>query len=259
MIEFLTSPWILALAFFAVALAYSSVGLGGGSSYTALLAIFGFGAAGIPLLSLAMTLLVTTIGSFNFLRAGHVRVRLILPFLASSVPLAYLGGALEVPKRLFYWILLVSLLLVAVRIYLWKGTAARLALGRGARLALALAIGALLGLIAGIAGIGGGIYLVPLIIILNLGHEKEAAACGAIFVWANSLAGLTSRLQYNAIDLFPYIPLFVAVAVGGAAGSFLGAGRLSRRAMEQILGVIVLIAIGFLAHKIARLTLSGGG
>ncbi len=110
--------------------------------------------------------------------------------------------------------------------------------------------GAVLGLVAGIVGIGGGIYLVPLIIILGLGTTKEAAACGVIFIWLNSLSGLLARVQYNAIDLHEYVPLIFAVFLGGALGSFMGAGRYSAQTMERVLGVLVMVAIVLLFRKV---------
>jgi len=105
-------------------------------------------------------------------------------------------------------------------------------------------------LVAGIVGIGGGVYLVPLIIILGLGTTKEAAACGAIFIWMNSLSGLLARLQYNAIDFADYTPLIVAVFIGGAMGSFLGATKYPAKFMEKVLGIIILVAIIFLLKKV---------
>lgn len=111
----------------------------------------------------------------------------------------------------------------------------------------------MLGLIAGIVGIGGGIYLVPLVIILGLGSEKEAAACGAVFIWLNSLAGLLSRLQYNSLDLTNYTLLILAVLIGGTLGSFMGSFRFSPKIMEKILGVVILVAIFFLIKKLASL------
>lgn len=250
MSELLLSPYFIAALFFFVALAYSSVGLGGGSSYTALMAIAGFNAATIPMISLLLNLLVTSIGSYNFIRRRHANFRLLSPFLLSSVPMAYLGGALQLPQEFFFQLLLVSLLFAAARIYLWKDTGFRLRAGNTGKLVISLAAGAVLGLLAGITGIGGGIFLVPLIIILGLGTVREAAACGAIFIWLNSLAGLVSRLQYNAIDLPEHVPLFVAVMLGGLLGSFLGSTRLSRNAMEKILGIIILLAIVFLGRQL---------
>ena len=250
LIDILTSPYSIAILFFIVALAYSTVGLGGGSSYTALMAIAGYNSATIPMISLALNLIVTSIGSVNFIRYHHANFRLVSPFLISSMPMAYIGGALQLPKQYFFALLLACLLFVAARIYLWKDTAFHLALGNTGRLIVPLVAGAVLGMVAGITGIGGGIFLVPLIIILGLGTVQEAAACGAIFIWLNSLAGLVSRLQYNSIDLLAHVPLVVAVLLGGSLGSLLGSSRLSRDAMEKILGVIVLVAIVFLARKL---------
>ena len=164
--------------------------------------------------------------------------------------MAYLGGTLQIPKEIFYWILLVSLIFVAARIYLWKNIRIELNLNKNEKIIISLIAGSVLGLIAGIVGIGGGIYLVPLIIILGLGTEKEAAACGAIFIWLNSCSGLISRLQYNSIDLTNYIPLIIAVIAGGALGSYMGAFKLSPKVMDKILGVVILIAIIFLTKNI---------
>lgn len=164
--------------------------------------------------------------------------------------MAYLGGALQVPKEMFYWILLISLIFVAARIYFWKSISMQLGLKNKGKIIISLITGSILGLIAGIVGIGGGIYLVPLIIILGLGSEKEAAACGAIFIWLNSASGLLSRLQYNSIDLTNYIPLIVAVIAGGALGSYMGAFRFSAKQMDKILGIVILVAILFLTKKV---------
>ncbi len=244
------SPYVLAALFLVVAFVYSSVGLGGGSSYTALMAIFGMGTLAIPLITLSLNVVVTSIGSFNFIRYKHARFRLVLPFLVSSIPMAYLGGSLQVPKALFYWLLMISLVFVALRIYVWQDTSISLTLGRAGKVILSLVAGSVLGLVAGIVGIGGGIYLVPLIIILGLGTQKEAAACGAIFIWLNSLAGLASRLQYNAIDVVSIIPLIIAVLVGGTVGSFMGSAKFSPKTLERILGLVIIVAIFFLTRKV---------
>lgn len=244
---------LMALLFFIVSFAYSSVGLGGGSSYTALLAVFGVGHVVIPTVSLILNLFVTSVGSLNFARKGHGRARLILPFIASSIPMSYVGGSLKLPKEVFYWILLASLIFVALRIYVFESTSLRLNLERPRQVILSLIAGSILGLIAGIVGIGGGIYLVPLIIILGLGTEKEAAACGAIFIWVNSFSGLIARLQHNPVDIAPFIPLVAAVLIGGSLGSHLGSTRFSPRTMEKMLGLVIIVAILFLAGKIMQL------
>lgn len=241
---------LLAVIFAMVAFFYASVGLGGGSSYTALLAIFGASAATIPLISLTLNVLVTTVGSIVFLSQKHARLRLIAPFLISSIPMAYVGGMLHLPKMLFYLVLLVSLVFAAMRIY-FPQKIKPLPLDDRGKFLLALGCGAVLGLIAGIVGIGGGVYLVPLILLLGLGSAKEAAACGAFFIWVNSAAGLAARIQYNSIDLVPYMPLIIGAVAGGLAGSMMGARHFNPRTMQKILGTVLVVAIIFLGRKIS--------
>jgi uncharacterized membrane protein YfcA len=248
--ELLISPYILAALFFTVALVYSSVGLGGGSSYTALMAITGVSYVAIPTISLTLNLFVTSVGSFNFIRKKHARFDLILPFFIASIPMSYLGGSLKLPKEIFYWILLVSLIFVAVRIYAWENASLKLNIGKTQQVILSLIAGAVLGFVAGTVGIGGGIYLVPLIIILGLGSAKEAAACGAVFIWVNSLSGLIARFQYHPFDLTAYLPLISAVLIGGYLGSLMGASKFSLRTMEKLLGGIIVVAVIFLSKKI---------
>ena len=202
------------------------------------------------MVSLSLNLFVTSIGSFNFIRNKHAKIKLILPFLISSIPMAYLGGSLDLPKEIFYWILLISLILVAARIYLWQSMSFQFNLKKNEKIIISLITGSVLGLIAGIVGIGGGIYLVPLIIILGLGTEKEAAACGAIFIWLNSASGLLSRLQYNSIDLTNYIPLIIAVIAGAALGSYMGSFKFSPKVMDKMLGLVIIVAIIFLTKKV---------
>lgn len=247
---FLNPAYFLPVLFFIIAFTYSSIGLGGGSSYTALMLLMGMNTLTIPLVSLTLNLFVTTIGSFNFIRHKHVKFKLLLPFVITSIPMAYLGGALKLPHDVFYLILFFSLLFTVFRLYFWRNTTFNWALDQKGKLIVSLIAGSVFGFVAGTVGIGGGIYLVPLIIILGLGTQKEAAACGVIFIWLNSFSGLISRLQYNAIDLSQYIPLIIAVILGGTFGSHMGATRFSARTMEKILGVIVLLAVLVLSKKL---------
>ncbi len=248
--ELVISLYVLAALFFAVAFVYSSVGLGGGSSFTALMAIFGVSYVAIPTISLTLNLFVTSVGSFNFIRKKHARFELILPFFIASIPMSYLGGSLKLAKETFYWILLISLIFIAIRIYVWENVSLKLNIGKTQKIMLSLMAGSVLGFVAGTVGIGGGIFLVPLIIVLGLGSPKEAAACGAVFIWVNSLSGLIARLQYQRIDLITFLPLIVAVLIGGYLGSFLGSSSLSPRTMEKCLGGIVVLAIVIFAKRI---------
>lgn len=247
------SPYALAVVFFVVALLYSAVGLGGGSSYTALLAIFGASPVAIPSISLMLNTIVTSISSVNYVRRGHARWNLIMPFLLGSMPMAYVGGTLILPKEIFYWLLLISLLLVVVRIYSPVTTSLNLSFTALQRIIVSLVGGAVLGFIAGAVGIGGGIYLVPLIILLGLGDAKQAAAAGAIFIWVNSFVGLAARFISDRLQLDYSVWIIMAVIAGAVLGSHLGSQRFSARTMEKLLGVIIVIAIVLLAKNLFQI------
>lgn len=244
------SPWIVAIIFFFVAFLYASVGLGGGSAYTAILASSGASVIAIPSISLSLNVVVSAIASLNFIRAGHLRARLIVPFLGASVPMAMIGGSMSLPITWFRLLLLISLIIVAVRIYLPMPAALSLSLSPQGALALSVIGGGILGFIAGAVGIGGGVYLVPLILVLGLGTVKEAAAAGAVFVWVNSVAGLVARLHAGRYE-FGFVPVLVVAAVSGAlAGAYLGAGRFEAHRLEKMLGLVIVIACLLLAHKL---------
>ena len=244
------NQYVLAGLFFCITVIYSAVGLGGGSAYTALMTVAGVGYSVIPTMSLFLNIIVTSITSVSFLRAGHGRRGLILPVLLTSVPGAFLGGMLDIPARLFEWILLVSLILVAVRIYVFPGNGSGTKPGPIQTLGLSLSIGLIFGLLSGIVGIGGGIYLIPLIRIFNLGTTKEASAAGALFTLANSLSGFTSRVQFHGFNVLAFLPLVLAVVAGGIIGAYFGAFRFAPNKIQKILGIIILAAIIVLAVRI---------
>ena len=250
MAEILLPQWVIVGAFFTVALAYASVGLAGGSSYAALMIIFAFSSVVIPNLSLLLNLIVSTAGSFNFIRRGHLNWRLFLPFIVLSLPMAWIGGSLDVPEFVFKLLLLVSLLIVLLRIYIWRETALQLDFSRRQAIAISVVCGGIMGLLAGITGIGGGIFLVPMILVLGLGTMKQAAACGIVFIWLNSLAGLVSRSQYNFVDFGDFLPLIIAVMAGGILGSLIGSSRIDSRKLEKVLGLVVAVAALILGRSL---------
>ena len=242
--------YLLPLLFVLVAFIYSSVGLGGGSSYTALMAIFGISYLIIPTTSLALNLIVTSIGVINFWRNGHGRLGLIGPFILTSIPMAYLAGTLLLSKTIFQLLLLITLMLVLIRIYFLNNLQFSFQLSGVKKWVFILGLGAVLGFVAGAVGIGGGIYLVPLIIMFGLGSEKEAAAAGAMFIWVNSLAGVIARSQSGTFDADFIMPLAGAVIVGGFGGSYLGAVRFDANTIQKVMGTIVVVAVIFLFRDI---------
>jgi uncharacterized membrane protein YfcA len=238
--------YLLPILFFFIAFIYSSVGMGGGSSYTSLMVVFGINYIVIPTASLSLNLIVTSIGMVNFWRNGHGRLSLILPFLVTSIPMAYFAGLLDLPKGIFQLILLITLILVVARIYFLEEFKFSFHLFGAKKWVFIYSLGALLGFVAGSVGIGGGIYLVPLIVIFGLGSEKEAAAAGTIFIWANSMTGLIARVQKSPLDFDFILPLIGAVIAGGYVGSYLGSFKFRAKTIQKIMGMVIIFTILFL-------------
>lgn len=242
--------YFLPVIFFVIAFLYSSVGLGGGSSYTALMSISGISFRLIPTASLSLNLVVTFLGMINYWRSGFGKLKLILPLLLTSIPMAYFAGKLDLPEFYFKIILLFTLSLILIRLYLVKNLTIDIRLTALQKWIFGFSIGAILGFVAGTVGIGGGIYLIPLIIMFGLASEKEAAACGSVFIWMNSLSGLISRMQYQSMNITFILPLMIAVILGGLVGSFLGASYFEPETIQKVLGVVILIAVIMLLREV---------
>ena len=240
----------LPILFFAIAFIYSSVGLGGASSYTAIMAIMGISYQIIPTTSLALNIVVTFFGTINYWRNGHGQIKLVGPFLLASIPMAYMAGSLNLNEFIFQTALLITLILVAVRIYFFDTFTFSFQLSQTSKWIFIILLGSILGFIAGAIGIGGGIYLVPLIIIFGLGSEKEAAAAGATFICVNSLVGFIARFKSGNFDPDFILPLIGFVAVGGFLGSYYGSKKYNTKTIQKVMGGIIIIAIILLTRKI---------
>ena len=204
----------------------------------------------IPATSLTLNLGVTFIGMINFWKAGYGRINLVAPFLITSIPMSYLAGSVQLPELIFEIILTMTLILVLLRIYYFNRLAFTYQLSNIEKWLLAIFLGSFLGLISGAVGIGGGIYLVPLIIMFGLGTTKEASAAGAMFIWFNSFAGLLPRLQSGTYDIKSIIPLVFAVLLGGFVGSYFGSVRFESIFIQKIMGTVIILAIIFLIQGI---------
>lgn len=242
---------ILAPLFLLTALLYASAGFGGGSTYTALLALRHPDPLVVPLISLSCNILVVSVGAWRFARAGHVDLRRIWPLFAASVPLAFVGGVLPVPRLLFIGLLAMSLF-AAGALLLWQPRAHAGRPPRPYPRWLEPLLGGLLGLLAGIVGIGGGIYLAPILHLLRWGSAHAIAGTSAVFILANSLSGIAGQAWKNG-DAIPGLlavhwPLFPAVVIGGLIGSALGARRLQPHALRIVTALLIL----FVAAQLTR-------
>ena len=240
----------LPIIFFVVAFIYSTVGLGGASSYTAIMAIIGINHQIIPTTSLALNITVTFFAMINFWRNGYGGLKLVGPFLITSIPMAYFAGLMDLNEDIFQYILLLTLVFVAIRIYFADSLSFSLQLSSSEKWIFTIVLGSTLGFIAGAIGMGGGIYLVPLIIMFGLGSEKEAAAAGTIFIFLNSLVGFVARFQSGTFNLDFTLPLIGVVAIGGFLGSYFGSVKYDPKTIQKVMGIIIIIAIILLAQKI---------
>ena len=229
----------LILAIFVVAFLYSSVGHAGASGYIAVMGLASLSPAMIKPSALVLNVLVASIGSWQFYRAGHFRWRLFSPFALLSIPMAFLGGAIALPTHWFKILVGVVLLLSAAN-FLWRpGDDEPRA---EPSLPVALGAGGVLGLFAGLTGTGGGIFLTPLMLLMRWARTKQVAATSALFILVNSLAGLAGNA--TAARTIPALvwPLAAAALVGGTLGSHLGSKRLPPVAIKRLLAVVLVIA-----------------
>jgi uncharacterized membrane protein YfcA len=237
---------VTAIAFAAIAFLYASVGFGGGSSYTAILIESGLSWQLVPPLSLVCNIIVVSGGVYHFARAGHLDIRFALPLVATSVPAAFFGGLLQLQEPTFLIVLGIALLVSGLLLLLdrqWQ--AAQTAAARLGTSGLGV-LGLLLGGVAGVTGIGGGIYLAPVLHYFRLAPARTVAATSSLFILVNSLSGLGGQLaklgaEATVLLAAQYLALPLAVLIGGQIGSRLGATKLPASPIRRLTGLVVLI------------------
>lgn len=235
-----TSLVILGALVFVVAALYASVGHGGASGYLAAMALLGVAPAEMRPAALALNVLVAGIGCVKFYRAGRFSWTTLWPFAVLSVPLAFLGGAVTLPGAFYRPLVGVVLLYAAVRLLRWSSGEAP-APERAPR-GVALAAGAAIGLLSGLTGVGGGIFLSPLLVLAGWADVRTASGVAAAFIVVNSVAGLLGQAVRGAV-LPGFLPgLAVAAIAGGWIGAEMGSRRLPAPAVRRLLGAVLVVA-----------------
>lgn len=235
--------WLLVPLCALVAAAYAAVGLGGGTGYLAVMTLFGVDTEAMPSTALILNIIVTGAALMRFGIAGRLRVALLAPFLIAAIPAAFVGGLIDAPKRIFLAVLAVGLTAAAAAMLKTAASSDNPVAPSTARLwAVAIPSGIAIGLASGFLGIGGGIFLGPLILLLGWAGPREVAAINSATVLILSVAGLAAHGLRGAVDLQIALPLGVAVLIGGVAGAHLAETRLSAAAIKRLFAVIVLIA-----------------
>lgn len=233
------SLFLIILAIFVVAVLYSSVGHGGASGYLAVMALLAVPAVETRPSALILNLFVASIATFQFWRSGYFSWKLFWPFALSSVPFAFLGGMINLPTNVYKVVLGVVLVIAALRLA-WKLA------GKGEvtrpNIAVCLVIGAVIGLLSGLVGVGGGIFLTPVLLLMNWSDTKTAAGVSAAFILVNSMSGLAGN--YAQVASLPQnVWLWVAAAVvGGIVGSSLGAKKFESLTLRRVLAAVLLFA-----------------
>ena len=234
---------ILSILFFVTALIYSSIGFGGGSTYLAILLIWGVPYTIFPVIALVCNIIVVSGNSVNFIRSKNINFNLLFPYLIGSIPFAFIGGSITIEKSLFE-ILLFCVLLVAGVFLLIESKSfnkEQIKINQIPKL-LSISIGSIIGFMSGIVGIGGGIFLSPLLFLMKAGYPKHITSSASLFILINSIFGIAGQLTKDQIldQVTNYWPLFLAVLIGGQIGSLLNIKFLSNKILALLTSFLVI-------------------
>ena len=244
---------ILTIFFFITAILYSSVGFGGGSTYLALMLIWDIPYYIFPIIALFCNIIVVSGNSINFIRSGNINLKLVLPYLVGSVPFAFLGASLSIDKDLFEIILFLILviagffLLIESRFFNQKN----FKINKIPNL-ISFSIGSIIGFFSGLVGIGGGIFLSPILFLLKAGYPKNITSSASIFILINSIFGVGGQLTKEIVlsEFLNYWPLFLSVLIGGQIGNFLNIKFLSNKFLALITSLLVIFVAVRMGIKI---------
>ena len=234
---------LLAILFLITAILYSSVGFGGGSTYLALLIIWEIPYFILPLIALSCNIIVVSGNCFNYIRAGNLNLKLLLPYLIGSIPLAYIGGSIPIEKK-FFEILLFFVLAIAGTLLLFnfKSYNDRNESYLKIPVPISIIIGGILGFISGVVGIGGGLFLSPILFLIRAGKPKYITTAASLFILINSISGVVGQLTKNTVmtEVQNYWYLLLVVLIGGQAGNFLNLKVFPARILALVTASLVL-------------------
>ncbi len=230
---------LIIFAIFLVAVLYSSVGHGGASGYLAVMAFFAVAPEVTRPTALVLNLFVASIGTVQFYRAGYFSWRIFLPFAAASIPMAFVGGMIQLPTNVYKVVLGFVLLAAGVRLAIKLKSDEQV---EEPPILACLLIGAIIGLLSGLVGVGGGIFLTPILLLMHWAETRVAAGVSVLFILVNSAAGLAGNYKQVSV-LPPDVWIWIAAAVvGGFIGSTLGSKRFDSITLRRVLAVVLLFA-----------------
>ncbi len=242
---------ILTIFFFITAILYSSVGFGGGSTYLALMLIWGIPFYIFPIIALFCNIIVVSGNSINFIRSGNLNIKLLIPYLIGSIPFAFIGGSIPIEKEFFEILLFITLIIAGFFLLMESKSFNQneIKINKIPKI-FSVIIGSIIGFISGLIGIGGGIFLSPLLFLIKAGYPKHITSTASLFILINSIFGIAGQLTKNISlsEFLNYWPLFVVVLIGGQIGSNLNIKFLSNRILAvttALLVIFVAVRMGF--------------
>ena len=242
---------ILSILFFITAILYSSVGFGGGSTYLALMLIWDIPYYIFPIIALFCNIIVVSGNSINYIRSGNLNLKLLIPYLIGSIPFAFFGASISLEKNLFEILLFFILTTAGVFLFIESKSFSKnkLEIKKVSNL-LSILIGSVIGFFSGIVGIGGGIFLSPILFLMKAGYPKQIATTASLFILINSIFGVAGQLTKDIVlnDFLNFWPLFLMVFVGGQIGNYLNIKLISNKIlalMTSLLVIFVAARMGF--------------
>ena len=234
---------ILSIFFLITSILYSSVGFGGGSTYLALMLIWEIPFYIIPILALCCNIIVVSGNSINYVRSGNLNLNLLVPYLVGSIPFAFFGASISISKELFEIILFIILFIAGILLLIknksYDNDQIKI---NSIPKADSIFIGSVIGFVSGIVGIGGGIFLSPILFLMKAGYPKHIATAASLFILINSIFGVAGQLTKNIVieEFLNYWPLFACVLVGGQIGNLLNIKFLSNKTLTIITSMLVI-------------------
>jgi uncharacterized protein len=238
--------WELLLFFFSIAFIYASVGFGGGSSYLALLSLYPLAFQEMRMIALVCNIIVVTGGTIIFIRAGQVKWKKILPLLIGSVPMAFIGGAMKINQSTFFIILGISLIIAASLLWIKTKAPDESSINTPDKTSYLKngIIGGTIGFLSGMVGIGGGIFLAPLLNLMKWDTSRRIAAAASLFILVNSISGISGQLMNFSADMnySGILWLGLAVLAGGQLGARMGAVKFDQLLIRRVTALLVFAA-----------------
>ena len=234
---------ILSIFFFITAIFYSSVGFGGGTTYLALMLIWDIPYYIFPIIALICNIIVVSGNSINYVRTGNLNLKLLTPYLMGSIPFAFFGASISITKELFEILLFVILIIAGIFLLIESKSFNndQIKINSIPKI-ISLLIGSIIGFTSGIIGIGGGIFLSPILFLMKAGYPKQIAATASLFILINSIFGVAGQLTKDIVfdEFLNFWPLFIAVLIGGQIGNFLNIKFLSGKTLAIITSLLVI-------------------